>query len=211
MKKESVILAVVVAFLVGFVAGAVVGIVWKSRREAGRTAMVQPPPLAPPGAPAAPTAPGGPMAPSPQGPSQEEMAGKIQALKDIVNKDPKNLSAWVELGNLYFDSDQPKEAIEAYSKYLAVKPDNADVRTDLGIMYRKLGDTDRALKEFRQAAQSDSKHANSRYNIGIVLLHDKQDIKGAVAAWKEYLKVDPDSERAQRIKSQIEKMEKMAK
>jgi cytochrome c-type biogenesis protein CcmH/NrfG len=211
MKKETVILAVVIALLVGFVAGAVVGIIWKSRREAGRTAMVQPPPLAPPGAPAAPTGPGGPMAPSPQGPSQEEMAGKIQALKDIVNKDPKNLSAWVELGNLYFDSNQPKEAIDAYSKYLAVKPDNADVRTDMGIMYRKLGDIDRALKEFRQAAQSDPKHANSRYNIGIVLLHDKQDIKGAIQAWEEYLKVDPNSERAQKIRAQMEKMKQMVK
>ncbi len=211
MKKENVILAVVIAFLVGFVAGAVVGIMWTSKRQAGRSAMVQPPPLAPPSAPVPPTEPAGPMAPSPQGPSQEEMAGKIKALKDIVNKDPKNLSAWVELGNLYFDSNQPKEAIDAYSKYLAVKPDNADVRTDLGIMYRAAGQPDKALEEFRKAAKIDPKHINSRYNIGIVLLHDKGDIKGAIAAWEDYLKVDPNSERAQRIRSQIEKMEKMAK
>jgi cytochrome c-type biogenesis protein CcmH/NrfG len=44
------------------------------------------------------------------------MAGKIKALKEIVNKDPKNLSAWVELGNLYFDSNQPKEAIDAFHR-----------------------------------------------------------------------------------------------
>ena len=116
----------------------------------------------------------------------------------------------MELGNLYFDSDQPKEAIEAYSQYLAIKPDNPDVRTDMGIMYRKLGDFDRAIEEFRKAAQTDPKHINSRYNIGIVLLHDKQDIKGAIKAWEDYLKVDPNSERAQRIRAQIEKMKKMA-
>jgi tetratricopeptide (TPR) repeat protein len=115
----------------------------------------------------------------------------------------------VELGNLYFDSDQPKEAIEAYNHYLAVKPDNPDVRTDMGIMYRKLGQFDRALEEFRKAAQSDPKHANSRYNIGLVLLHDKQDMKDAIKAWEDYLKVDPNSERAQRIRAQIEKIKTM--
>jgi tetratricopeptide (TPR) repeat protein len=130
-------------------------------------------------------------------------------LKEIVKKDPKNLPAWVELGNLYFDTDQPKEAIEAYGRYLAVKPDNPDVRTDMGIMYRKLGQFDRAVEEFRKAARSDPKHVNSRYNIGLVLLHDKGDIQGAIKAWEEYLKVDPNSEKSQRIRSQIEKMKSM--
>jgi cytochrome c-type biogenesis protein CcmH/NrfG len=198
MKKETVILIVVIAFLVGFISGATVAIL-KGTRGTEKAAMVQKPQMAPTGAPA----------PAPPGPDPVEAASKIQTLKDILKKDPKNLPAWVELGNLYFDSDQPKEAIEAYSHYLAVKPDNPDVRTDMGIMYRKLGQFDRALEEFIKAAQSDPKHVNSRYNIGLVLLHDKQDIKGAIKAWEEYLKVDPNSERAQRIRAQIEKMKAM--
>jgi len=198
MKKETVILIVVIAFLVGFIAGATVAIL-KGTKGADKTAMVQKPQMAPPGAPA----------PASPGRDSLEVASQIQTLKEIVKKDPKNLPAWVELGNLYFDSDQPKEAIEAYSHYLAVKPDNPDVRTDMGIMYRKLGQFDRALEEFRKAAQTDPKHVNSRYNIGLVLLHDKQDIKGAIKAWEEYLKVDPNSERAQRIRAQIEKMKSM--
>jgi tetratricopeptide (TPR) repeat protein len=151
------------------------------------------------------------VAPVPKGPDPVEVASKIQALKDIVQKDPKNLPAWVELGNLYFDSNQPKEAIEAYSQYLAIKPDNADVRTDMGTMYRKLGNLDRAIEEYKKAAQSDPKNANSRYNLGLVLLHDKQDIKGAVKVWEEYLKVDPKSQRAERVRTRIDKLKKMVK
>ncbi len=199
MKKETVILYIVIALVVGFVGGATVGILWMTKGTE-KTAMVQKPPMVLPGTPA-------PAAP-PR--NSLEAASQIQTLQEILKKDPKNLPAWVELGNLYFDTDQPKEAIEAYSKYLAIKPNNADVRTDMGIMYRKLGQFDKALEEFRKAAQSDPKHANSRYNIGIVLLHDKQDIKGAVKAWEDYLKVDPNSERAQRIRAQIEKMKSMA-
>ena len=203
MRKETVILYIVIALIVGFVGGATVGILWITKGTQ-KTAMVQKPAMAPAGAPA-------PALPAATPPARDsvEVASQIQTLKEIVKKDLKNLPAWVELGNLYFDSDRPKEAIEAYSRYLAVKPDNPDVRTDMGIMYRKTGQFDKALEEFRKAAQSDPKHANSRYNIGIVLLHDKHDIKGAITAWEDYLKVDPNSERAQRIRAQIEKMKTM--
>jgi len=202
MKKETVILYVAFALVVGFVGGVTVGILWMTR-GVEKTAMVQKPQMALPGAP--PVAPQG----APPARNSIEVGSQVQTLKEIVKKDPKNLPAWVELGNLYFDTDQPKEAIEAYSQYLAIKPDNPDVRTDMGIMYRKLGQFDKAIEEFRKAAQSDPKHANSRYNIGLVLLHDKQDIKGAVNAWEDYLKVDPNSQRAQRIRAQIEKMKTM--
>jgi len=204
MKKETVILMVVVAFLVGFITGATVAIL-KGTKGAQQVAMIQKPIMAPPGAPAPALTP-----PTPPARESVEVASQVQTLKEIVKKNPKNLPAWVELGNLYFDSDRPKEAIEAYSRYLAVKPDNPDVRTDMGIMYRKMGQFDRALEEFRKAAQIDPKHANSRYNIGIVLLHDKHDMKGAINAWEDYLKVDPSSERAQRIRAQIEKMKAMS-
>ena len=200
MKKETAILAIVIAFLVGFITGATVAIL-KRGNSGERTVMVQKPSMPSQMIPL----------PTPSGPPPVEVAGKIQALKDILKKDPKNLSAWVELGNLYFDSDQPQEAIKAYSQYLAVKPDNPDVRTDMGIMYRNLGNIDRALDEFRKAAQSDPKHINSRYNVGIVLLHDKQDMKGAIKAWEEYLKVDPKGERADRVRAQMDKLKKMVK
>jgi tetratricopeptide (TPR) repeat protein len=196
MKKETVILVVVIAFLVGFITGASVAIL-KRTKSVEKLPVVQKPRLAP--------------IPTPKGTDDINVASEIQSLKDMVKKEPKNLSAWEELGNLYFDSGQPKEAIEAYSQYLAIKPNNADVRTDMGIMYRTLRDFDRAIEEFKKAAQSEPKHANSRYNIGIVLLHDKGDIKGAMQAWEGYLKVDPNSERAQRVRAQMENLKKMAK
>ncbi len=195
MKKETTILLVVIAFLVGFIAGATIAIL-KGVKGVEKMAGT----------------PGPQMAPMPPpGPDPKEMNLKIKALRDTIKKDPKNLKALEELGNLYFDTDQPKEAIEAYSQYLAIKPDNPNVRTDMGIMYRAIGDFDRAIEEFKKAAQYDPKHANSRYNIGIVLLHDKNDIPGAIKAWEEYLKVDPKSEKAQRVSAQIEKMKRMGK
>jgi hypothetical protein len=45
----------------------------------------------------------------------------------------------------------------------------------------------------------------------LLLLHDKQDIKGAIKVWEEYLKVDPKNERAGRVRAQIDKLKKMVK
>lgn len=196
MKKETIILVVVIAFLAGFVSGATLAIL-KGKKGDQTVRVPQKPQMAPQEAP-------------PPGPPAAEIALKIDGLKEIVKKDPKNLSAWVELGNLYFDSNQPEEAIKAYTEYLKLKPDNADVRTDLGIMYRNTGQIDKAIDEFRKAAQIDSKHVNSRYNLGLVLLHDKREMKAAIKAWEDYLKVDPNSERSQRLKAQLEKMRTMA-
>jgi tetratricopeptide (TPR) repeat protein len=196
MKKETAILAVVIAFLLGFITGATVAIIKGTKGSEHAAEIQQPGPI---------------QEPASSGPPPEKVASRIKLLKDVVERDPGNLSAWVEMGNLYFDSGRPKEAIDAYRKYLAIKPDNADVRTDMGIMYRALGDFDRAIEEFKKAARSDPKHVNSRYNIGIVLLHDKGDVTGANKAWEDYLKVDPTSERAERVRSQMENLRKMAK
>jgi cytochrome c-type biogenesis protein CcmH/NrfG len=200
MKKESVILAVVIAFLAGLIIGAFSFqyFIRKKDVQTARLPQNQKPQMAPQEVP-----------PPPPGPPPAEVSLKIDGLKEIVKKDPKNLAAWYELGNLYFDANQPKEAIQAYTEYLKLKPDNADVRTDLGIMYRNTGETDKAVEEFKKAAQLDPKHVNSRYNLGLVLLHDKRDMKAAITAWDDYLKVDPNSERAQRLKAQLEKMKKM--
>ena len=132
-------------------------------------------------------------------------------LQGILKDDPKNLKALVELGNLYFDTDQFDSAIQFYARALEIDPKNPDVRTDMGIMYRRKGDPDRAIAEFKKAAQGDPKHVNSRYNMGVVLLHDKADIKGAIQAWEEFLKVEPAGPRAENIRNQMEKMRSMAK
>ena len=70
---------------------------------------------------------------------------------------------------------------------------------------------DRAIAEFKKAAQDDPKHVNSRYNMGVVFLHDKGDMKGAIKAWEDYLKVEPAGPRAENIRNQMEKMRSMAK
>jgi cytochrome c-type biogenesis protein CcmH/NrfG len=192
MKKEYAFLFIAVAFVAGIVAGVIATVLYEEK-------MPVPPPSIKP------------SQSSPAPAITADIQKQITMLQGVLKEDPKNLKALVELGNLYFDTEQADSAIQIYARALELDPKNPDVRTDMGIMYRRKGDPDRALAEFRKAAQDDPKHVNSRYNTGVVLLHDKADIKGAIKAWEEYLKVEPTGPRAENIRSQMEKMRNMAK
>jgi cytochrome c-type biogenesis protein CcmH/NrfG len=192
MKKEFAFLYIAIAFVAGIVTGVIATVLYEEK-------MPVPPPSIKP------------SQSSPAPAITADIQKQISMLQGILKDDPKNLKALVELGNLFFDAEQLDSAIQFYARALELDPQNPDVRTDMGIMYRKKGDPDRAIAEFKKAAQDDPKHVNSRYNTGVVLLHDKADIKGAIKAWEEYLKVEPTGTRAENIRRQMEKMRNMAK
>lgn len=97
---------------------------------------------------------------------------RIAELEKLVASDPKNLQAWVALGNDYFDAQNPKKSIEAYNKALELKPDDPNVLTDQGVMFRALGFYDKALKNFERAYKVKPDHLQSLFNMGIVYLED---------------------------------------
>ena len=122
---------------------------------------------------------------------QPDRMRMIAALESETAKNPLNLSAWIQLGNEYFDTDQNEKAIQAYQKALELNPADANVWTDLGIMYRRNGNPQKAIECFDKAIAADPKHEPSRLNKGIVLLHDLKDFDGAIKAWEDLLAVNP--------------------
>lgn len=121
--------------------------------------------------------------------------------------DPDTL---VRIGNREFDAVPRRSALAAaaYEKALKLRPNNPDVMTDLGTVYRDMGRFNDALRMYQQAAKLDPKHANSRYNQGVVLLHDMNDVQGAVAAWEEYLRVAPNGPHAEEVRASIAELRK---
>jgi cytochrome c-type biogenesis protein CcmH/NrfG len=135
-----------------------------------------------------------------------ELTEEIEDLKETIREDPKDLAAWLKLGDIYFDYNQYREAIGAYSHYLSIKPENSDIRTKMGMMLRGLEDFDGAIEAFKKAAQINPKHAESRFQLGALFLKEKKDVNGAITAWEDYLKVAPESERANWVRAEIERL-----
>lgn len=156
MQKESVILGVA-GLIIGFLLGILVG----GKTMGGSGAGVS--------APAQHAAPLG---------SSANLAARIAEMEKVVAQDPKNVQAWVTLGNDYFDTNNPQKSVQAYDKALALNPNDPNVLTDQGVMFRALGFFDRALANFEKANTLNPQHLQSLYNMGIVQAIDmKQPAK----------------------------------
>ena len=194
VRKETFWLVTLLALAVGFFAG-VMFAVFKSD-----TAAV----------------PGQRQAQAPQAQAPQAQAADparlamIAGLEKETRANPTNVRAWIELGNSYFDTGQSEKAIQAYRKSLELDPNNANVWTDMGVMYRRSGRPQEAINSFDRAIEVDPKHEVSRMNKGIVLLHDMNDLDGAIKAWEELLAVNPVavSPTGQSIDQMVQQMKK---
>ncbi|MCX5883168.1 MAG: tetratricopeptide repeat protein [Deltaproteobacteria bacterium] len=155
-----------------FVAGILVGVLLTLYKTGGSPAMPPPSQMG-------------------QKTSAADHSDEIAGLEFKTSQNPGDIAAWIQLGNLCFDADLPEKAIVAYDKALALNPNNADVLTDQGVMYRKAGKYDKAVQCFDKAVAVNPKHEIARFNKGIVLMHDLNNPQGAIKAWEELLAVNP--------------------
>jgi cytochrome c-type biogenesis protein CcmH/NrfG len=121
--------------------------------------------------------------------------------------DPKLLA---QAGNVYYDAQQYRDAVDYYGRALRADPNDANIRTDMGTAYFYLGDSDRALQEFQTALKSDPKHGQTMFNMGMVLWQGKGDVSGAVAAWEKLLKTVPDYPDRARVEEMLAKAKQHA-
>lgn len=189
---------------VGLVAGLAIGyFIGSSRSE---TIVVAPPPV--PGAQGAP-APAPFQGQAPQGAPMGgvntfELQRRIFANQQVVASDPKNLQAWIMLGNDNFDLHQPEKAIEAYGKAMELGGENPDLLTDQGVMYRELKQFDKAIANFEKASKLNPKHLQSLFNLGVVFSEDRKDIPKAIKVWNRIIATDPASPQANQARQAIQ-------
>jgi len=136
------------------------------------------------------------------------MQDKIPQLQELVRQDPKNLNAWIGLGNSLMDSGRFTEAVDAYQKALELDPKNTDIRVDMGTCYRSAGQPDRAAEEYKKAIASNPGHPNAHRNLGIVLAFDLKNKREAIREFEEYLRVAPNAPDAQNIFQLIAELKK---
>jgi cytochrome c-type biogenesis protein CcmH/NrfG len=176
VKKEFTLIVALIALVVGFLGG-----IFYSALQSSPTGSVQTTSGLPP------------QQQQQQGGLSNEQARNILSLEQEVAVNPTNLNAWTQLGNVYFDTNNFPKAIRAYEKSIELSPNNANVLTDLGVMYRRNGQTNKALEAFDRAIAVSPSHEQSRFNKGIVLRYDLNDRDGAVKAWEELLKINPNA------------------
>jgi len=154
---------------------------------------------------------GGPAQPAiPMGSgSPADYSQRIVEAEKIVAQEPKNYQVWVQLGNDYFDTEQPQKAVNAYAKAIEIEPNHQNtpnVLTDQGVMYRKMGLFDKAIDNFEKACRLDPKHTQCLFNLGVVYANDLKQKDKAIAAWQRYLALDPMSPQGQQVKAMVDEL-----
>lgn len=132
-------------------------------------------------------------APSANVQMSKQQAETEAALLEATKTTPDNVKAWTQLGHFYFDSGKHAKAIEAYEKSLTLDPNRPDVWTDMGVMYRRLGNPEKAIESFEKALTLNARHEVAMFNKGVVLMHDLEDRKAALASWEALIQVNPNA------------------
>lgn len=176
MKKETILFAVV-----ALIVGVLVGVIFTNARKSERGTSTAPVASAP----------------------AVNAGQQLTMLEGIVAKEPANRNAWVQLGNAYFDANQPMKSIDAYDKALALNANDPNVLTDQGVMFRKIGWFDKAVNAFEQAAKVDKTHAQSLFNLGVVYRYDLQDYAKAKETWERYLAINPSGPGSDQVRAEL--------
>jgi cytochrome c-type biogenesis protein CcmH/NrfG len=123
----------------------------------------------------------------------KRMADKKAApLLAKLKSDPKNPHLQNEVGLIYENTHQFKEAAAYFERSLQYDPKNIGVRADYASCLYYTGDVDGALAQLDKSLAFDPQHAGTLMNIGIIRWRGKNDVDGAVAAWEKLLQYHPD-------------------
>jgi tetratricopeptide (TPR) repeat protein len=191
MTRESLVFAVCGAFF-----GLIVG--WMIGSQQPARELV---PSAPAQAESAAQSPGGQRQP----PALDQE--RAQTLLSIVQREPTNVTARVQLANLYYDAERYEEAARWYEQALKLNPDDVNVSTDLGVSYYYLNQPDRALEQFAHSLRVDPRHTKTMLNIGVVRAFGKQDLEGAAVAWRQVVEIAPDSAEGRTAKQALDNLQ----
>jgi len=129
----------------------------------------------------------------------------LTALKERVAKNPRDIAALVELGNLYFDATKFDQAIPYYKRALALDPTNPDVRNDEAAALHSSGHDLEALGEIGKVLVERPNFPQALFNKGIVLgsMGRRSD---AIGAYQQYLKFAPHDQHAGDAKTAIKEL-----
>jgi cytochrome c-type biogenesis protein CcmH/NrfG len=146
-----------------------------------------------------------PPHPMPTLDEMKHMADKqAEPLLAQLKTNPTDPHLLAQVGDVYKVAHQFKDAADFYSQSLKIDPKNVPVRTALAACLYYMGDADTAIQQLQEALKHDAKDPNALFNLGVIKWQAKKDGSGALAAWQQLLKLNPDLDGGKR--AQVEKL-----
>ncbi len=139
--------------------------------------------------------------------SQEKYDLAEEAYLKVLEKDAMNVDAIIAIGNCYSNRGDSAKALEWYAKIEFEKIDDPIVLYNVGTNYFSNNKFEDALKFYLKAVEKQKDSPDALYQLGLTYLSLQKNTE-AIAAFEDYLKIDPDSSRATQVKAFIEYLKK---
>jgi len=133
----------------------------------------------------------------------------IEAYIKALEFDAKSAGALVNLGTIYFNGRNWKEAERHYKLALEADPEYALAHFDLANLYDERGDRDKAVGHYEEALRITPNYADAHYNLALLYQGSNQTMK-AVRHWTAYLKLDRSSHWATIARRELAKLRQEA-
>ncbi len=130
--------------------------------------------------------------------------------KKILENDPKNHVALMGIGKCNSNRGDNEKALEWYSKIEFEKIVDPTVLFNIGTNFYNNSNYEEALKYYKKAVEVKEDFLDGIYQLGLVYLTLGKNSE-ALNEFENYLKRDPDSERASQVKGFIEYLKKKTK
>ena len=85
------------------------------------------------------------------------------------------------------------------------------MRTDMGTAMFYENHYDDAIAEFQKTLKADKNNAQALFNLGVAMLHGKNDPKGALVYWEKLVETNPNHPQAAFVREQILKLKEQQK
>ena len=182
--------------------GLVIGYFFLGARVLPSPTAAKLPPVTNVGIPAA----GASMAnhPVPTMDQMKQMAAvQTSALVEKLKTDPNNAALLAQVASIYKTSHQFKDAADYYNRALKIEPKNVTYRTEMASCLYYSGDVDGALNQLNQSLKLKPTDPNTLFNLGMIKYQGKNDSAGAIAAWEQLLKTNPNLDRKPAVEQMI--------
>ena len=118
------------------------------------------------------------------GAEAQRVRQQVAEIEGLLASNPNDAGLMAAMGNVYFDASRWQDAREWYEKSLQVASGDPNVITDLAVVYRNLGQPQRAIELLDQAIAISSGHWQAWYNKVVVYQFDLHEHDAAAAALK---------------------------
>ena len=99
---------------------------------------------------------------------------------------------------IYLDKDKVEEAEFILNDILAISQDSVNIFNSLGVLYRKKGDFEESMKQYKKALKVHPEEIYILYNVGRLYI-DMKEPESAVQYFEKAIEVEPDFTEAREV------------